>query len=99
METILVNYFSELLLTNGVVIAVGVFVLGKIIKEALDFIPNKYIPLIGGLAGVLLAVFIPGIFEDKDTVTKAVMGLSLGWAATGGYETVRNLKVTTETKE
>ena len=31
------------------------------------------------------------IFTDKDIVTSAILGLALGWGATGGYETIKQL--------
>ena len=41
--------------------------------------------------GILLGIFIPDIFEGSDYLTSAIQGLALGWAATGGYECVKNL--------
>lgn len=63
---------------------------GYIIK---NFIPsekvNKYIPLIMGVLGVLLNVWLNGW-----TFTPLILlgGLASGLASTGAYEAVRNLK-------
>ena len=90
MESV-VEFISNLLVGDGLIIAVATFVVGEIVK-GLNYIPNKYIPLIGGVLGIILGVAIPDLFVGKDIVTSGVLGLVLGWAATGGYETIRNLK-------
>ena len=42
-------------------VVVGICLLfGYIIKHSLDFIPNKYIPLIMGVTGVILNVWLNG---------------------------------------
>ena len=86
------EYINQLFVGNGIVIAVGGYILGVIIKQSLDFIPNKYIPLICGVIGALSAAFVPELFPDTAVYIKAVNGLALGWAATGAFEAVRNLK-------
>ena len=90
MENVM-EFILNLLVGEGLIIAVATFVVGEIVK-GLNFIPNKYIPLIGGVLGIILGVIMPGVFAEKDIISSAVLGLILGWAATGGYETVRNLK-------
>mgnify|MGYP003295115605 CR=1 FL=1 len=90
MEAIL-KFIADLFLTNGVVIAAASFVVGEIIK-GFKKIPKSFIPLVGGIVGIILGVAIPGIFPEKDLITSAVLGLILGWGATGGYETIKNLK-------
>ncbi len=62
--------------------------IGYIIKQSLDFIPNKYIPLIMGILGVLLAILY---FKGFD-VEILLKGLASGLAATGAFELQRNLK-------
>lgn len=91
MENIM-SFISDLFVTNGIVIAVGCFAVGQIIKSALDFIPNKFIPLICGILGALLGVLLPGLFPDTNPVICAINGLVLGWGATGGVETIKQLK-------
>jgi hypothetical protein len=90
MELIL-EFISNLLVDEGIVIAVAAFVVGQILK-GFKKIPNNIIPLVGGLLGIILGIAIPDIFAGKDIVTSGVLGLALGWAATGGYETIRNIK-------
>lgn len=90
MELIL-EFISNLLVNEGIVIAVAAFVVGQILK-GFKKVPNNIIPLVGGLLGIILGIAIPDIFVGKDIVTSGVLGLALGWAATGGYETVRNVK-------
>lgn len=85
------EFIIELFVGQGLIIAVGAFVIGAIIKQSLKFIPNDFIPLICGILGILLGIFIPDIFPGNDIITSGIKGLALGWAATGGYETVKNL--------
>lgn len=65
---------------------------GYIIKYSLDFIPNKYIPLIMAVLGVGLNIWINGAF----TPDILLGGLASGLASTGAFEVVKNL---TEKKE
>ncbi len=64
------------------------FAVGYLIKHSLDFIPNKYIPLIVGVLGVFL-----NIWMNAWTLTPNVLlgGLASGLAATGAFEGVRNM--------
>ena len=90
MEAI-VDFITNLFFGNGLIIAVTAFVIGAIIKK-INVIPNNYIPLIGGTVGLILGLVIPDLFDGKDLITSMCLGLALGWAATGGHETLRNLK-------
>lgn len=78
------------ILSQFVVIAIMAICLcvGYIIKKSLDFIPNKYIPLIMGVLGVLLAVLYFKAFD----VEILLKGLASGLASTGAFEMQRNLK-------
>ena len=62
---------------------------GHIIKQSLDFIPNKYIPLIMGVLGVILNVWLNG---GAFTPEILLGGLASGLASTGAFELGRNLK-------
>lgn len=59
---------------------------GYVIKTSLDFIPNKYIPLIMGIIGVVFNCFVAGAIDPTVIVT----GLISGLASTGMYELFRN---------
>jgi len=63
--------------------------LGYIIKHSLDFIPNKYIPLIMGIVGILLNVWMN---DWKFNVQILLGGLASGLASTGAFEMVRNIR-------
>lgn len=89
MEQI-VEFLTNLFVDDGVIIAVAAFIVGEIIKGLK--VPNKFIPLIGGILGAVLGIVIPTVFVGKDMVTCAILGLAMGWVATGGYETVKQLK-------
>lgn len=62
--------------------------LGYIIKNSLDFIPNKYIPLIMAVVGVILNVWLKGWTFSPEIL---LGGLASGLASTGAFELVRNL--------
>ena len=70
--------------------------LGYIIKHSITFIPNKYIPLILGISGIILNVWISGW-----TFTPEILlgGLASGLASTGAFEMVRNISDKGETTE
>lgn len=70
-----------------ILIMAGCLGFGYIIKHSLDFIPNKYIPLILGITGILLNTWSEGTLS----VEVFVGGLSSGLAAVGIFEGVRNL--------
>ena len=80
----------EILQDYIVVIVVGIcLATGYIIKHSLDFIPNKYIPLIMGILGVILNVWLNG---GAFTPEILLGGLASGLASTGAFELGRNLK-------
>lgn len=63
--------------------------IGYIIKHSLDFIPNKYIPLIMGIIGVILNIWLNGGLFTPEIL---LGGLASGLASTGAFELGRNLK-------
>lgn len=62
--------------------------LGYIIKHSISFIPNKYIPLIMGIVGIILNVWISGWVFTPEIL---LGGLASGLASTGAFEMVRNI--------
>lgn len=63
---------------------------GYVIKNSLDFIQNKYIPLIMAVLGVALNVWLNG---GQFTPEVLLGGLASGLASTGAFEAVKNIKV------
>ena len=61
--------------------------LGYVIKTSLDFIPNKYIPLIMAVIGIALNVWVSGAL----TIEVLLGGMFSGLASTGLYEALRNI--------
>lgn len=71
-----------------VLVVVGVCLcIGYVIKTSLDFIPNKYIPLIMAVIGVILNVWVAGYIN----IEVLLGGMFSGLASTGLYEMFRNL--------
>jgi hypothetical protein len=79
----------EMLAQYVVLIVMGIsLAIGYIIKHSLSFIPNKYIPLIMGILGTVLNVWL-----NAWNFTPEILlgGLASGLAATGAFELVRNI--------
>lgn len=71
-----------------VLVVVGVCLcIGYVLKNSLDFIPNKYIPLIMAVLGVILNVWVAGYIN----IEVLLGGMFSGLASTGLYEMFRNL--------
>lgn len=77
------TFLSEFIVVITLAFCLGV---GYIIKTSLDFIPNKYIPLIMGVVGVVFNCFVSGVVDANVIVA----GLMSGLASTGMYELFRN---------
>ena len=77
------------ILTYTNILIVGICLcVGYIIKNSLNFIPNKYIPLILGTLGLILS-----ICTNLGNISLEVIltGLFSGLASTGCYEAFKNL--------
>ena len=61
--------------------------IGYVIKTSLDFIPNKYIPLIMACLGVVLNYFIAGYFNANVLLGGMLSGLS----SVGLHQAFKNL--------
>jgi hypothetical protein len=72
-----------------VVLVVGICLAsGYIIKHSLNFIANKYIPLIMGVLGVIINAWL-----NQWSFTPEILlgGLASGLASTGAFELARNI--------
>jgi hypothetical protein len=80
----------EVLSQYVVLIVLGIcLAVGYIIKNSLDFIPNKYMPLIMATLGVILNVWLNGWTFSPEIL---LGGLASGLASTGAFELIRNIK-------
>ena len=61
--------------------------IGYVIKTSLNFIPNKYIPLIMACIGVVLNYFIAGYFN----VNILLGGMLSGLSSVGLHQAFKNL--------
>ena len=61
--------------------------IGYLIKHSLNFIPNKYIPLILAIIGIGVNIWANQTFTPEILLG----GLASGLAATGAFEAVRNI--------
>lgn len=72
---------------NAIIVGICLCV-GYVIKHSLDFIPNKYIPLIMACLGLIMSICTN---LDKITLGVILTGLFSGLASTGCYEAFKNL--------
>jgi hypothetical protein len=80
----------EILGEYVVIVVVAIcFAVGYVIKHSLDFIPNKYIPLIMAVLGTGLNIWLNGGLFTPEIL---LGGLASGLASTGAFELVRNIK-------
>ena len=73
--------FSTLMDNFEVLVVLACLIVGYVIKTALDFIPNKYIPTILAVVGAIVNVIIGGI-----SVETIVYGALAGLASTGLHQ-------------
>lgn len=79
---------SELFLGNGIIIVLGCFVIGTILKGTIKNFPNNLIPYVNAVISVALGFLIPGTFEDKPIATKIILLAFLGLSSVGLYESL-----------
>lgn len=77
------SFLTDFIVAITLAFCVGI---GYMIKTSLDFIPNKYIPLIMGGIGIVFNAYVNTSLEP----TIVVGGLVTGLASTGCYELFRN---------
>lgn len=78
------TFLSEFIVIITLAFCLGI---GYIIKTSLlDFIPNKYIPLIMGIVGIMFNCFASASYNANVVVA----GLITGLASTGMYELFKN---------
>ena len=87
MQDILTNV-SDLFVGNGIIIVIGCFVIGTILKGTIKKLPNKYIPYINSVVSVILGFAIPGTYDDENIIAKIIVLIFLGLSSTGMYEAI-----------
>lgn len=92
MDEMVLEYIHTLLVGDGMLLVAVAFVVGQVIKTSLDQVPNKYIPLVCAVIGAVIGAVSPHFFPSSGMFTSALKGMVISWAATGGYEMMRNLK-------
>ena len=72
-----------------VVVVIGICLcVGYVIKTSLSFIPNKFIPLILAVIGVILNGWVNNFIFTPEVI---LGGMLSGLASTGFYEAFRNM--------
>lgn len=85
MDNILTN-ITDLFLGNGIIIILGCFVIGMILKGSVKKLPNRYIPYINAIVAVILGFLIPGTFDGEPIISKIIILAFLGLSSVGLYE-------------
>lgn len=70
---------------SPVIVAVC-FCIGYVIKSSLDFIDNRYIPIVVATVGMAISIWQDGINPKSIAI-----GLVSGLASTGAFELIRNI--------
>ena len=78
------EFLNEYVILIVLAISMGI---GYIIKTSMDFIPNKYIPLIMGCIGIAFNIYANALAITPEIIAG---GLISGLASTGMYELFRN---------
>ncbi len=73
--------FEELTQYFVLAVMVACLVIGYLLKHSLDFVPNKLIPLILAIVGLVLNLAISGF-----TLENAIYGALMGLASTGLHQ-------------
>ncbi len=68
-----------------VVVMVACLIVGYIIKNSFDKIPNKFIPTILAVLGAVLNIFVSGL-----SIESVVYGALMGLASTGLHQAFKN---------
>lgn len=76
------------------VVMLGCLVVGYIIKNSLNFIPNKFIPTILAVLGATLNAFVSGL-----SLESIVYGAVMGLASTGMHQAFKQFIENTKTEE
>ena len=76
------------------VVMLGCLVVGYIIKNSLNFIPNKFIPTILAVLGATLNAFVSGL-----SLESIVYGAVMGLASTGMHQAFKQFVENTKTEE
>lgn len=76
--TVLTNNFE-------MVVVVACLIVGYTIKTAFDFVPNKYIPTVLAVVGMVLNAIVNGA-----SVNNFVYGALMGLASTGLHQAFKN---------
>jgi hypothetical protein len=85
MDDILTN-ITDLFVGNGVIIVLGCFVIGTLLKGTFKKFPNKYIPHVNAIISIILGFIIPGTFDDMSVPAKIVCLAFIGLSSVGLYE-------------
>ena len=87
MDDILTN-ISDLFLGNGIIIVLGCFIVGTVLKGTIKNFPNKFIPYVNAIISVVLGFLIPGTFEGEPVLSKVILLAFIGLSSVGLYESL-----------
>lgn len=82
----IIDTLSNVFVGNGIIIALGCFIVGMLVKGTFNKVPNKLIPYINIVVAEVLGFLTPGTFEGQSIPAKVVLLMFLGLSSTGLYE-------------
>lgn len=82
------DYGLELFLGDNIIISLACLTVGMLLKGTFKKFPNKYIPFCNIVVAIATGFAIPGIYDDKDPVSKVIILAFLGLSSVGLYESL-----------
>lgn len=96
------EYLTNYIPYEYILIVIALVIIGEMLKK-FTVLPNQFLttvlPILG--AAVMVVIYVTGIeiIVVAELVKQICLGLLMGWAATGGYEFLRNFKRTDDAQK
>ena len=96
------EYLTNYIPYEYILIVIALVIIGEMLKK-FTVLPNQFLttvlPILGAVVMVVLYVTGVEIIIAAEIVKHICIGLLMGWAATGGYEFLRNFKKSDDAKK
>lgn len=89
----IIELISSYIPVDYILIILGLGIIGEIIKKFTDlpsWLLTTVLPVLGGILTGVIYITSNAIIESAPLIEHISIGLIMGWAATGGYEFVKN---------
>lgn len=96
------EYLTNYIPYEYILIVIALVIIGEMLKK-FTVLPNQFLttvlPILGAVVMVIMYVTGVEIIVVAELVKQICLGLLMGWAATGGYEFLRNFKRTDDAQK